>query len=136
VFQKPFAPPAWYLQSFPPAHPEICAINSIYVNATGTVGHIHIGMYTRLLIVFLLEPSTKPTQAQMERWILWVGWFKRKAPQAALDYFTYSELMLLFVSCILLRPALWQAGPRGVSTRKTVELKAQELNGIIYVNRE
>lgn len=140
VFEEPFAPPAWYLQSFPPTHPEICAINSIYINAIGTVGHVHIGIYTRLLMVFLLEPSAKPTQAQMERWIVWVGWLKRKAPQAAFDYFTYGEMMLWFVSCILFRPAMWQwawfvvtglgqAGPRGVDTWKTVELKLQDLKG-------
>jgi len=142
VFDEPFAPPAWYLQTFPPQHPEICAINSVYVNALGTVGHVHIGMYTRLLMVFLLQPRTKPTRAQMERWISWVGWFKGKTPQKAFDFFTYSELILWFVSCILLQPARWQwawfvftglgqAGPRGVSTEATLKLKAKELNYLV-----
>ena len=142
VFEKPFASPAWYLQTFPPRHPEICAINSIYVNALGTVGHIHTGIYTRLLMVFLLEPRTKPSQAQMDRWVSWICWFNRKTPQRAFDYFTYSELMLWFVSCVLLRPSLWQwawfvftglgqAGPSGVSSKATLELKADELNGLV-----
>ena len=62
VFESDFSPPAWYLQTFPTEHAEICAINSTYVNALGTVGNVHIGMYTRRLLTFLLAPSTKPTR--------------------------------------------------------------------------
>ena len=107
VFESDFSPPAWYLQTFPTEHAEICAINSTYVNALGTVGNVHIGMYTRLLLTFLLAPSTKPTTAQMRRWVSLVGTIKQKAPQRAFDYFTYSELILWFVSVVLFRPRRW-----------------------------
>ncbi|KAK5409415.1 hypothetical protein LTR06_006988 [Exophiala xenobiotica] len=107
VFDEPFRPPAWYLQTFPTEHAEICAINSMYINALGTVANVHIGMYARLLMAFLLAPETKPTTAQMRRWVSMVGKLKHQAPQKAFDYFTYSELMLWFVSVVVLKPSLW-----------------------------
>lgn len=61
VFTEPYAPPSWYLQTFPPGYTDICANNSTYINAIGTVGNMHIGIYTRFLIMFLLDPLTRPT---------------------------------------------------------------------------
>lgn len=110
VFEEPFGPPAWYLQVFPTQHPEVCAINSVYVNALGTVGHIHIGIYARLLMAFLLQPSIRPTTQQMQRWVRWVAWFKDKTPQYAFDYFTYSELLLWLISCVVFNPRMWPWG--------------------------
>ena len=101
---EPYPPPAWYMQTFPTEHPDICAINSMYVNALGTVGNVHIGIYTRLLLVFLMDEKARPTMKEMRRWVSAVGWIKEKAPSQAFDYFTYSEMMLWFVSGILMRP--------------------------------
>ena len=42
-FEEYYEPPNWYLQTFPPSHPSICANNCTYVNAIGTVGNYHIG---------------------------------------------------------------------------------------------
>ncbi|KAG7114282.1 Neuroguidin-A like protein [Verticillium longisporum] len=50
-FDEPYDPPNWYLQTFPPNHPSISAINCTYVNAIGTVGNWHIGIYTRILLM-------------------------------------------------------------------------------------
>jgi len=52
-FEENYEPPSWYLQVFPPKHPTICANNCTYVNAIGTVGNYHIGIYTRFLLMFL-----------------------------------------------------------------------------------
>lgn len=108
VFEPPYAPPAWYLQTFPPEYPRICAINSMYINAIGTVGHVHIGIYTRTLLMFLLDPSTTPTPKEMKRWIDWTRWFKQRAPSAAFDFFTYSEMMMWFVECVAWKPQRWR----------------------------
>lgn len=60
VFTPPYCPPRWYLQVFPPEYPSISAINCTYVNAIGTVGNYHIGIYTRLLLMFLVGKSAFP----------------------------------------------------------------------------
>ncbi len=36
AFETQYEPPAWYLQTFPPDFPKVCAINSMYVNTIGT----------------------------------------------------------------------------------------------------
>ena len=91
VFSEPYHPPAWFLQTFPPGYSSICAINSTYVNAIGTVGHIHIGIYTRLLLMFLLDPSTNPTEKAMKRWINFTRRVKSRAPSKAFDFFTMAR---------------------------------------------
>jgi hypothetical protein len=107
VFEQPYAPPAWYLQTFPPEYPKVCAINSMYTNALGTVGHVHIGLYTRTLLMFLLDPNTAPSSREMKRWIDTTRWLKQRAPGRAFDFFTYSEMILWFVECILWKPQRW-----------------------------
>ncbi len=56
VFHELYQPPNWYLQVFPPYHISIAAPNSTYQNAVGTVRNYHVGIYTRLLLVFLVDP--------------------------------------------------------------------------------
>lgn len=46
-FEEPYSPPNWYLQTFPPDHPSISAINCTYISAIGSVANWHIGTYTR-----------------------------------------------------------------------------------------
>lgn len=107
AFETPYEPPAWYLQTFPPEYPKVCAINSMYINAIGTVGHVHIGLYTRTLLMFLRDERTMPTPKEMKRWVDFTRWLKRRAPGNAFDFFTYSEMMLWFVECIAWNPARW-----------------------------
>ena len=95
-FQKPYMPPNWYLQTFPPQHKSICCNNCTYVNAIGTVGNFHIGVYTRILLMFLLDPLTRPSTYWMQRWIDMTCWFKARSPVGAFDFFTYSELIFWF----------------------------------------
>lgn len=107
VFAPPYEPPAWYLQTFPPAYPEICAINSTFIDAVGTVGHAHIGWYTRSLLMFLIDSRTKPSPEEMKRWIDNTRWLKRKAPTKAFEFVTYSEMTLWILECIARSPRRW-----------------------------
>ncbi|KAF2453806.1 dimethylaniline monooxygenase (N-oxide forming) [Lineolata rhizophorae] len=111
VFSPPYQPPAWYLQTFPPQYPTLCALNSNFVNAIGTVGHVHIGIYTRLLLMFLLDRSTIPSQKSVKRWIDTTRWMKKRAPTRAFDFFTYGEMFLWFAECILMSPRRWKWVP-------------------------
>lgn len=108
VFDEPYAPPNWYLQVFPPEHPSICANNCTYVNAIGTVGNYHIGIYTRFLLMYLVDPLARPRTAWMKRWIDMTRFIKTKAPGGAFEFFTYSELIYWFVFTIAINPFRWK----------------------------
>lgn len=88
--------PSRYLQTFPPQHKSICANNCTYVGGIGTVGNFHIGVYTRILLMFLLDPLTRPSTYWMEFWVDMTRWLKARAPTGAFDFFTYSELLWWF----------------------------------------
>lgn len=108
VFDDPYQPPAWYLQVFPPEHVDVCAINCTYANAIGTVGSWHIGIYTRLLLVFLVDPLARPRDRGMKLWIDMTRFLKSRSPQGAFDFFTYSELIYWFVFCVAINPFRWK----------------------------
>lgn len=107
-FKAPYEPPNWYLQVFPPEDPTVCANNSTYVNAIGTVGNLHIGIYSRLLIMFLVDPLTRPQEAWMKTWIDFTRYVKKLAPTGAFDFFTYSELIYWFVFVTAINPFRWK----------------------------
>jgi hypothetical protein len=108
VFESPYEPPNWYLQVFPPQHVDICANNCTYVNAIGTVGNYHIGIYTRLLLMFLVDPLARPHERWMKIWIDMTRWIKRRAPAGAFEFFTYSELIYWFLFIVLINPFRWK----------------------------
>jgi hypothetical protein len=108
VFEEPYNPPNWYLQTFPPSVPQICAINCTYINAIGTVGNYHIGIYTRILLMFLVDPLTTPQQKWMQRWIDGTRYVKQFAPTGAFDFFTYGELIWWFLFCVTINPFRWK----------------------------
>ncbi|KAI5862027.1 monooxygenase [Durotheca rogersii] len=107
-FNEPYGPPNWYLQTFPPQHPSISAINCTYLSAIGTVGNWHIGIYTRILLMFLVDPLTRPSTFWMERWIDMTKVLKATAPTGAFDFFTYLELLWWFFFCIAINPFRWK----------------------------
>ncbi|KAL2760144.1 hypothetical protein ACRALDRAFT_2096116 [Sodiomyces alcalophilus JCM 7366] len=107
-FDPPYDPPNWYLQTFPPTHPSISAINCTYVNAIGTVGNWHIGIYTRILLMFLVDSLTRPRPFWMRAWIDFTRLLKKTSPTAAFDFFTYLELLWWFVFCIAFNPFRWK----------------------------
>ena len=111
VFEEPYAPPDWYLQVFPPKYTSICANNCTYVDAIGTVGNMHIGIYTRFLLMFLVDPLTRPTEGRMKTWIDFTRFMKRFSPTGAFDFFTYAELIYWYVFCILVNPFRWKWAP-------------------------
>lgn len=108
AFREPYAPPNWYLQTFPPAHPSICANNCTYVNAIGSVGNWHIGIYTRFLLMFLSDPLARPSTYWMERWIDMTRVLKLHSPTKAFDFFTYLELLWWFTFSIAFNPFRWK----------------------------
>lgn len=107
-FGEPYNPPNWYLQTFPPSHPSICANNCTYINAIGSVGNWHIGIYTRILLMFLSDPLTRPRTFWMQRWIDMTIFLKKFAPTGAFDFFTYLELVWWFTFCIAINPFRWK----------------------------
>lgn len=124
-FTEPYGPPNWYLQSFPPQHPSICANNCTYVNGIGSVGNWHIGIMSRFLFMFIADPLTRPTPFWMERWIDMTRLLKKFSPAGAFDFFTYLEMLYWFTFSILVNPFRWkwalfvfmgigEAVPRGV----------------------
>ena len=107
-FTEPYVPPNWYLQVFPPEHKSIAGINCTYVNAIGTVGNYHIGIYTRFMLMFLVDPLAAPQEYWMKRWIDFTEAVKSRAPTGAFDFFTYSELLYWFVFVIVINPFRWK----------------------------
>ncbi|PFH61840.1 hypothetical protein XA68_16071 [Ophiocordyceps unilateralis] len=107
-FVEPYQCPNWYLQTFPPQHPSVSAINCTFVNAVGSVGNWHIGIYTRILLMFLVDPLTRPSPVWMRRWIDMTRFLKRGSPTAAFDFFTYLELLWWFVFCVCFNPFRWK----------------------------
>ncbi|AEO70705.1 uncharacterized protein THITE_2122393 [Thermothielavioides terrestris NRRL 8126] len=107
-FDKPYDPPNWYLQTFPPNHPSVSCINCTYKNAIGTVGNWHIGIYTRILLMFLVDPLTRPSPFWMKRWIDMTRLLKRASPVGPFEFFTYLELVWWFCFCVAFNPFRWK----------------------------
>ncbi|KIX05995.1 uncharacterized protein Z518_03969 [Rhinocladiella mackenziei CBS 650.93] len=108
IFEDDYLPPRWFLQCFPPAAPSICAINATYVSAIGTVGSYHIGIYTRMLLMFLVDPLAAPRPWWMKRWVDFTSAIKSLAPTKAFDFFTYSELIYWFCFVTIINPFRWK----------------------------
>lgn len=107
-FEEPYGAPNWYLQTFPPQHPSVSAINCTYVAGIGSVGNWHIGIYTRILLMFLVDPLTRPSPFWMERWIDMTKLLKSLSPTPAFDFFTYLELVWWFTFCVAFNPFRWK----------------------------
>ncbi|KAI1328360.1 monooxygenase [Xylariaceae sp. FL0255] len=135
-FEEPYMPPNWYLQTFPPKHPSISAINCTYISAIGTVGNWHIGIYTRILLMFLVDPLTRPSTFWMERWIDMTKLLKAAAPTGAFDFFTYLELVWWFSFCVAFNPFRWKwalfvfFGLNFVLPKRIVETEERIRNGM------
>lgn len=61
------------------------------------IGKYHIGIYTLLLLMFLVDPIARPQEYWMKKWIDMTRTMKSYAPNGAFDFFTYSELIYSFV---------------------------------------
>ncbi|ESK92162.1 flavin-binding monooxygenase-like protein [Moniliophthora roreri MCA 2997] len=107
-FDEPYNPPSWYLQTFPPPYPSVSCINCTYINAIGTVGNYHIGIYTRILLMFLVDPLTRPHEWLMKKWIDMTRLLKARSPTPAFDFFTYTELLWWYFFCVAINPFRWK----------------------------
>ncbi|KAI0260377.1 FAD/NAD-P-binding domain-containing protein [Gloeopeniophorella convolvens] len=93
LFPENYERPNLYLQNFSTEDWGILCTNSAYLNAFGT----HIGIYTRILLLLLLDQSARPEQKDMKLWVDAVRFMKRGARGGALGFFTYMELVVWVV---------------------------------------
>ena len=141
-FREPYNPPNWYLQTFPPRHVNVCCNNCTYINAIGSVGNWHIGIYTRILLMFLSDPLTRPRTFWMERWIDMTRVLKKFAPTGAFDFFTYLELVWWFTFCIFINPFRWKwaffvfFGIGQTLPRRVVDAEDHVRNGLGWNKKE
>ncbi|EME43493.1 hypothetical protein DOTSEDRAFT_132257 [Dothistroma septosporum NZE10] len=104
---RKYQAPNWFLQCFPTDNPTICATNCTWKDGIGSVGGCHIGIYTRFLLVFLLDARTAPSKAMMKGWVDLVHIVKKPCSGGALAFVTSAEVFLWFLAMIFLQPALW-----------------------------
>lgn len=84
---------------------SIVTTNASFVKAVGTVAHIHIGVYARILALFLMVPEARPVPRTARLWVDMIRWIKENAPGGRLSFFTYMELMVWLVSFLFLNVA-------------------------------
>jgi len=104
LFPEGYQRPDLYLQNFSTEDWSVLMTNSSYMSAIGTVGHFHIGIYTRILLTLLLDENARPTPKDMKLWVDVVRFMKRGAAGGPLGFFTYAELTIWLVTFHLLRP--------------------------------
>lgn len=96
--------PNLYLQNFSTEDWSILMTNSAYMDAIGTVGHVHIGIYTRILLTFLLDGNSRPSSQDMKLWVDLIRFLKRGVKKGAFNFFTYMELVIWLIGFHLVRP--------------------------------
>ena len=72
--------------------PLVSPSHHILYHYTLTLFCSHIGIYARILMVFLMDKDARPTPKDMKLWVDVLRWVKRGAPGGALGFFTYMEL--------------------------------------------
>ncbi|KAH9942799.1 FAD/NAD(P)-binding domain-containing protein [Amylocystis lapponica] len=103
LFPEGYERPNLYLQNFATEDWSVLMTNSAYTNAIGTVGHFHIGIYTRILLTFLMDRDARPLPKDMKLWVDVLRFVKRGARGGALGFFTYMELTIWLVLFHLFR---------------------------------
>ncbi|TFK56995.1 FAD/NAD(P)-binding domain-containing protein [Heliocybe sulcata] len=104
LFPEDYQRPDLYLQNFPTEDWSILLTNSAYQNAIGTVGHFHIGIYTRILLSLLLDRDARPSPKDMKLWVDAIRFVKRGASGGPLSFFTYMELTIWLSMFHIFRP--------------------------------
>ncbi|KAI0065151.1 FAD/NAD-P-binding domain-containing protein [Artomyces pyxidatus] len=99
LFPEGYDRPNLYLQNFSVEDWSVLMTNSAYQNAIG-----HIGIYTRILLLLLLDPDARPEPRDMRLWVDAERFVKRGARGGALGFFTYMELVIWFITFHLFRP--------------------------------
>ncbi|GAA5884981.1 hypothetical protein JCM6882_007179 [Rhodosporidiobolus microsporus] len=99
--------PSLYLQNFSVEDWSILMTNASYQDGLGTVGNWHIGILARVLMVFLLDETTRPKPVAMKTWVDAINWVKKQAWQeesSGLTFFTYAEMCIWIVLFHLFNP--------------------------------
>ncbi|KAH9811541.1 hypothetical protein DFH28DRAFT_1084821 [Melampsora americana] len=104
LFPSGYDLPALFLHSFSVDDSTILFTNSVYEEAIGTVGHVHIGVYTRIMMMFLLDPKTAPEPKNMRLWVDIVRYLKSDARAEAFSFFTYLEMFICLIIFHLVQP--------------------------------
>ncbi|KDE08675.1 hypothetical protein MVLG_01133 [Microbotryum lychnidis-dioicae p1A1 Lamole] len=98
---RDYQPPNLYIQMFSTEDCSVLLTNAAYLDAIGTVGSFHIGVFARVLMLFLLDKRTRPMPKSMKTWIDVINWIKRTAfgehGTSGLAFFTYAELLIWLV---------------------------------------
>ncbi|KAF7363919.1 hypothetical protein MSAN_01050000 [Mycena sanguinolenta] len=97
LFPEDYQRPDLYLQNFSTEDWSVLLTNSAYMSGIGTVGHFHIGIYTRILLTLLLDENARPLPKDMKLWVDVVRFMKRGAAGGPLGFFTYAELTIWVV---------------------------------------
>lgn len=108
AFAAPYVPPDWFLQTFPVGYPDVCTVNAVCVNSVGALGGVHIGLYTRILLMFLADPRTRPGPALMRTWVDAGKMAKSAAPKGASDLVAYLELAGWVLTSMFVEPSRWK----------------------------
>ncbi|KAJ7681760.1 hypothetical protein B0H17DRAFT_1205572 [Mycena rosella] len=104
LFPEGYQRPDLYLQNFSTEDWSVLMTNSSYMSAIGTVGHFHIGIYTRILLTLLLDENARPSPKDMKLWVDFVRFMKCGAAGGPLGFFTYAELTIWIAMFHVLRP--------------------------------
>ncbi|KAF4622539.1 hypothetical protein D9613_009188 [Agrocybe pediades] len=104
LFPDGYQRPNLYLQNFSTEDWSILMTNSAYMNAIGTVGHFHIGIYTRILLTLIMDKNARPSSKDMKLWVDVLRFLKKGATGGALGFFTYMELTIWLLAFHLFRP--------------------------------
>ncbi|CZT14725.1 related to ACB 4-hydroxyacetophenone monooxygenase [Ramularia collo-cygni] len=103
-----YQPPNWYLQTFPTENATVCATNCTWQEGIGSVGGVHIGLYTRFLLAFVMDPEARPSERFMKGWVDLVHILKKPYPGGALSFVSSAELFFWIVVVIAVQPSLWK----------------------------
>jgi hypothetical protein len=112
--KDPFAPPFWYLQTFPlyttprNGRLQVAAINCNYLNPLGKSGLWHVGLYTRMLLMFVVDAKTRPPLAWLKQSVKLSSILRRQLPGAAFDYCSYIDLFTCGFIWLLINPIRWK----------------------------
>ncbi|CAH7688361.1 hypothetical protein BY996DRAFT_4581794 [Phakopsora pachyrhizi] len=88
-----YSPPNLFLGNIT-VHDWSCVmLNSAYVHGVGSVGHFHIGIFNRMLMMFLVDQATRPNCNEMKRWVDQ----KSQLKNGSLCCYTYTEMMLWLI---------------------------------------
>lgn len=92
LLDKPFAPPSLYMTFICARDCSLVLTNATYKDAIGSVSNYHIGLFSRVALLFNDRPDLAPTPEEMQHWVRFYQ--KRKE---GLRFLTYGELLSWFV---------------------------------------